>query len=428
MKFEKVTTLNMSSHFLYRRNAYWHTVWKRSRGREFCLFPSRHAPVNGNFLIAGGSDTERARSICCAVRQFKHRFPDLPVIIISDSEQLEYELLRISENCLLKEMIFSNSLSPNYEPMFDLRAEQIVNLICSIARERGTMDCSELSAYTTSVLSLLSTYCDELSLSSLFEFIHTYSATELCSLAMGKLSSRESANLHNLSCANVLLHETVNYIFSLYHTCSSDACASHISLCHTISASSAVHYIHVTNSDDFSLCLSHELCSAIESGTTFLLVSALSAYSESFIHAFNKALNRPNIPVGISLSGVSASYNYFPFQVFSYRFILNTDLSLNMLKDMLEDARLCTISRKLVIESKDTEPSLPVTEDDAYAVISGASIILYGHKKKIFLVRLHMFPYFIFPRKRIISFFYTGKSLVKTFIHWLRSRFKQPSV
>lgn len=424
MRFEKVTTLNMSSHFLYRRNAYWHTMWKRSQGREFCLFPSRHAPVNGNFLIAGGSDTERARSICCAVRQFKHRFPDLPVIIISDSEQLEYELLRISENYLLKEMIFSNSLSPTYEPLFGLRAEQIVNLICSIARERGTMDCSELSAYTTSVLSLLSMYCDELSLSALFEFIHTYSATELSSLAMDKLSSRESANLHNLSSANVLLHETVSYIFSLYHTCSSDACASHISLCHTISASSAVHYIHVTNSDDFSLCLSHELCSAIESGTTFLLVSALSTYSESFIHTFNKAINRPNIPVGISLSGVSASYNYFPFQVFSYRFILNTDLSLNMLKDMLGDVDLCTVSRRLVAESKDTEDSVSMTEDDAYTALLGSFAILYGHNKRISLVRFYMFPYFIFPRKRIVNFLYTGKSLVKTFIHWLRSRFK----
>ena len=215
MKFQKMTVLNMQNVFVRSRNSYWHNVWRDAQKPRFFLF-SPKSPAGANVLIAGGSESERAQSICCAIRQFKKRFSDLPVIIISDSEELEDELIRLSENYVLKdEMIFSTSLSSNYEPLLGLKPEQITNLICDIAKSRGTMDCTSLSSYTTVVLVLISCFSENNSAVSIAEFLNHYSESQLVELATRKLSKREADILHNNRSANVLLRNTINYILSL---------------------------------------------------------------------------------------------------------------------------------------------------------------------------------------------------------------------
>lgn len=197
MKFQKVTVLNMQDVFVRSRSSHWRNVWRDVQKPRFFPF-SPKSPAGANVLIAGGSESERAQSICCAIRQFKKRFSDLPVIVISDSEELEDELIRLSENYVLKdEMIFSTSLSSNYEPLLGLKPEQITNLICDIAKSRGTMDCTSLSSYTTIVLTLLSCFSENNSVVSIAEFLNRYSESQLVELAAHKLSKREADIFHN---------------------------------------------------------------------------------------------------------------------------------------------------------------------------------------------------------------------------------------
>lgn len=233
----------------------------------------KNCSTGKNFLICGGSESQRSAMLVRMLEDHRARTGD-PVIVLTGSAETEAAVIRSANDNRLGSVMVSSPSYQNYHALYGLNTDQMRKLLVSVARQKGYGDVDKMENYIDAFLAISNRYYPP-SLAALVQLDNQFwENAQLQQLGKGSgLSSHQLEAISSYPAGTANLRRVLKDLVACFGNISTINCASKRNILTGVSSGMLV-CIRVNSSDPqvLDLALAAELQQLMAQGRRFLLV------------------------------------------------------------------------------------------------------------------------------------------------------------